>query len=177
MRAKMSKKNDILTTATRLFNQHSFVSVGIDRIIDESQVAKMTFYKHFNSKEKLIIECLLAKDNEIREQLTHAIQETQKLNGNKVDGILKWYENWLYSADFYGSLFVKAINQFPNNQYIRDIAFEHSKHLKKLFQLALNSQEKSDYLFALLAGATVREQVYKDKTSLSLIKQTVKMIA
>jgi hypothetical protein len=30
---------------------------------------------------------------------------------------------------------------------------------------------------ALLAGATVREQVYKDKTSLSLIKQTVKMIA
>lgn len=94
------------------------MSVGIDRIIDESQVAKMTFYKHFNSKEKLIIECLLAKDNEIREQLTHAIQETQKLNGNKVDGILKWYENWLYSADFYGSLFVKAINQ-----YIRDIAF------------------------------------------------------
>lgn len=86
--------------------------------------------------------------------------------------ILKWYENWLYSADFYGSLFVKAINQ-----YIRDIAFEHSKYLKKLFQLALNSQEKSDYLFALLAGATVREQVYKDKTSLSLIKQTVKMIA
>lgn len=172
MRTKMSKKNDILTTATRLFNQHSFVSVGIDRIIDESQVAKMTFYKHFNSKEKLIIECLLAKDNEIREQLTHAIQETQKLNGNKVDGILKWYENWLYSADFYGSLFVKAINQ-----YIRDIAFKHSKHLKKLFQLALNSQEKSDYLFALLAGATVREQVYKDKTSLSLIKQTVKMIA
>lgn len=42
---------------------------------------------------------------------------------------------------------------------------------------AVNSQEKSDYLFALLAGATVREQVYKDKTSLSLIKQTVKMIA
>ena len=80
MRTKMSKKDDILTTATRLFNQHSFVSVGIDRIIDESQVAKMTFYKHFNSKEKLIIECLLAKDNEIREQLTHAIQETQKLN-------------------------------------------------------------------------------------------------
>lgn len=51
----MSKKNDILTTATRLFNQHSFVSVGIDRIIDESQVAKMTFYKHFKMVWKLAV--------------------------------------------------------------------------------------------------------------------------
>ena len=71
----------------------------------------------------------------------------------------------------------QSLNLKLGDNYVDKHRFEHSKHLKKLFQLALNSQEKSDYLFALLAGATVREQVYKDKTSLSLIKQTVKMIA
>ena len=50
----MSKKDDIINTALRLFNSYSYNSIGVDRIINESGVAKMTFYKHFPSKEKLI---------------------------------------------------------------------------------------------------------------------------
>ncbi|MFX5640039.1 helix-turn-helix domain-containing protein [Acinetobacter baumannii] len=33
----------------------------MDRIIDESQVAKATFYKHFSSKENLVIACNVSK--------------------------------------------------------------------------------------------------------------------
>ena len=43
----MSKKEDIITTALNLFNRHNYSSIGIDRIISESGVAKMTFYKYF----------------------------------------------------------------------------------------------------------------------------------
>jgi AcrR family transcriptional regulator len=54
----MSKKDDIIHTALRLFNANSYNSVGVDRIIQESGVAKMTFYKYFPSKARLIEECL-----------------------------------------------------------------------------------------------------------------------
>ncbi|WP_335962253.1 TetR/AcrR family transcriptional regulator, partial [Acinetobacter haemolyticus] len=54
----MSKKEDIIATALYLFNRHNYSSVGVDRIISESGVAKMTFYKYFPSKENLIEECL-----------------------------------------------------------------------------------------------------------------------
>lgn len=54
----MSKKEDIIITALNLFNRYNYSSVGVDRIISESGVAKMTFYKYFPSKEKLIEECL-----------------------------------------------------------------------------------------------------------------------
>lgn len=164
-----NKRTDILITANRLFNRFDFVSVGVDRIIAESNVAKMTFYKHFESKDKLIAECLLVRDSEIRMQLTHAVQDAQKRNQEKIEGVLNWYKDWLYSADFYGSVFLKAVNQFPNNQRIGDIAIEHSNWLKKMFKVALDSEEKSEYLFTLLNGAIVREQVYKDKTSLNPI--------
>ena len=49
-----AKRDSIITTAMRLFNQYGFTNIGIDRIIDESGVAKMTFYKHFPSKNQLI---------------------------------------------------------------------------------------------------------------------------
>ncbi|HAV5306329.1 TPA: TetR/AcrR family transcriptional regulator, partial [Acinetobacter baumannii] len=47
----------ILSTAIQLFTKESYITVGVDRIIDESQVAKATFYKHFSSKENLVIAC------------------------------------------------------------------------------------------------------------------------
>lgn len=44
----------ILETASRLFYQHGLRGVGIDRIIAESGVAKMSFYRHFPAKDDLI---------------------------------------------------------------------------------------------------------------------------
>ena len=62
----MSKKEDIIETALNLFNRHNYSSVGVDRIISESGVAKMTFYKYFPSKESLIEECLSRRNKSIQ---------------------------------------------------------------------------------------------------------------
>ncbi|EOZ2059388.1 TetR/AcrR family transcriptional regulator, partial [Acinetobacter baumannii] len=43
----MSKKEDIINTALELFNQIGYNATGVDKIIAESNVAKMTFYKYF----------------------------------------------------------------------------------------------------------------------------------
>lgn len=49
------KKHDqILTTATRLFNESGITISGVDLISSESGVAKMTLYKYFQSKDGLI---------------------------------------------------------------------------------------------------------------------------
>ena len=54
----------ILETAASLFYTYGYRAVGIDRIIAESGVAKMTFYKHFPSKDDLIAAYLQrASDN------------------------------------------------------------------------------------------------------------------
>src|SRR4051794_11702142 len=48
----------ILETADRLFYQEGVRAVGVDRIIAEAAVAKMSLYKHFPSKDDLILEVL-----------------------------------------------------------------------------------------------------------------------
>ena len=55
MSIEISPRERILSTAASLFYEYGYRAVGIDRVIAESGVAKATFYKHFPSKDELIV--------------------------------------------------------------------------------------------------------------------------
>lgn len=52
---KISAREHILSTAGTLFYQRGYHAVGVDTIVAESGVAKMTLYRHFPSKDDLIV--------------------------------------------------------------------------------------------------------------------------
>lgn len=52
----------LLNTATRLFYTEGIRAVGIDRIIAEAGIAKATFYKHFPSKDDLVVAYIEEQD-------------------------------------------------------------------------------------------------------------------
>lgn len=64
----------ILATADELFYTEGIHTVGVDRIIAEAKVTKATFYKHFHSKETLIVGYVHGRDQKVREFF--AAQET-----------------------------------------------------------------------------------------------------
>jgi AcrR family transcriptional regulator len=45
----------LLATATQLFYSEGINSVGVDRIVSESQVTLATFYRHFPGKQDLVV--------------------------------------------------------------------------------------------------------------------------
>jgi AcrR family transcriptional regulator len=51
----LSARERILKVAGRLFYAEGYRAVGIDRVLAEADVAKATFYKHFPSKDDLIV--------------------------------------------------------------------------------------------------------------------------
>ncbi len=55
---KASARARILDVAARLFTRDGFRATGVDRIIAESGVAKMSLYRHFESKNALILAVL-----------------------------------------------------------------------------------------------------------------------
>jgi len=50
-----SARDRILNVAGPLFYREGYRAIGVDRVIAEADVAKATFYKHFPSKDDLIV--------------------------------------------------------------------------------------------------------------------------
>lgn len=56
--ARGKPRERIVTTARDLFHRHGIRSIGVEAIADAAGTNKMTLYRHFGSKDVLILECL-----------------------------------------------------------------------------------------------------------------------
>ena len=56
--AELRPRDRILGTARDLFHKHGYRGVGVDAIAEAAGTNKMTLYRHFGSKDDLIVECL-----------------------------------------------------------------------------------------------------------------------
>src|SRR5260370_5451467 len=65
----LSKRDQLLETAWQLFYRDGYHATGIDRILTKAGVAKMTLYKHFRSKEELILAVLEKRSGQFRESV------------------------------------------------------------------------------------------------------------
>src|SRR5215471_14419496 len=52
----------IVAAAVKLFYRRGFGAVGLDQVIAAAGVAKTTFYKHFDSKDDLVIAAIQRRD-------------------------------------------------------------------------------------------------------------------
>src|SRR4051812_35762112 len=52
----------LILKAIDLFYTHGFNAVGVDQIIDAAGVTKTTFYKHFESKDELMVAAVKRRD-------------------------------------------------------------------------------------------------------------------
>ena len=68
-RRPSAARERILDTADRLFYATGIRSVGVDRVIAESQVARMTFFRHFPTKDDLVATYLRRRAQQAREEL------------------------------------------------------------------------------------------------------------
>ena len=61
-----SARDRILATADRLFYHHGIQAVGVQRLLEESDVTRVTFYRHFPSKDDLVLAYLDRRGQQAR---------------------------------------------------------------------------------------------------------------
>ena len=67
----MSAKEKLIESATKLFYSNGFHATGIERILQDAKVSKMTLYRHFKSKDELILAVLRDYDTKFRFQFNY----------------------------------------------------------------------------------------------------------
>ncbi len=170
------RRQHLVDTACRLFNQFGYHATGIDRILEESGVSKATLYKHFRSKEELILAVLRQR----HEQLLAQISERIGAAGNTENPVLVIFDaldEWFHSVGFYGCNFIKASGEYAlAGEEIHDYAAWHKGSIQKIIESALSAPNKKHRKelaaqLALLAdGAIVRAQVTGDKKAARMAK-------
>ena len=103
-----SARQRIVETAERLFYAHGIRSVGIDRIIAEAKVAKMTLYNHFASKDDLILGVLEYREVQFGNFMEETMATYVEKGETKMDAFFSTLKAWFESPGFRGCSFINA---------------------------------------------------------------------
>ncbi len=108
-----AKRDALLDTAEGLFTRQGYRAVGIDTVLAQAGVAKMTLYKYFKSKEELIAAVLEHRGNAIAAALAERIAAAPGGPRERLLAVFDWLEDAVRSPEFHGCLFIKAASEYP----------------------------------------------------------------
>ncbi len=107
-KATSDVRQRILETADRLFYRDGIRAVGIDRIIAEAGVAKMSLYKHFPSKDDLILAVLQYREQEILAFFEERMNQHRQKSKDPLKGFFAALRDWFETPSFRGCAFINA---------------------------------------------------------------------
>jgi AcrR family transcriptional regulator len=120
--ASLSARDRILHTAHDLFYLDGVRATGIDRVIAESGVTKVTFYRHFPSKNDLIVAYL-----EYRHRRWMAwFADAMVRHGGGPAAIVPAVGEWLRDVRYRGCAFINSVGELGGVQpEVVEIARRH----------------------------------------------------
>jgi AcrR family transcriptional regulator len=131
----LSARERILDTAYDLFSRHGIRAVGVDRIIATSGVAKMSLYRHFNSKDSLVLAFLQEREKRWTMEWLHAEASRRAEDGaGRMLAIFDVFDDWFRQNDFEGCSFINVLLEFSEDGPIRQATTEHLATIRGLVQ-------------------------------------------
>ena len=186
--ARPSKKEHLVDTAMKLFGRDGFNATGIDKILREAGVARMTLYNHFKSKDELILAALRRRDELFRIWFKNRIEKTGATPGERLlasfDALQEWFEGRAFGGmAFTGCSFINAAAEFSQTDHpVHRLAAEHKRLILEYFRLLASAAGVRDpdqlaWEIALLhEGAIVTAQVSCDPQAAPGAKKIARIV-
>jgi AcrR family transcriptional regulator len=132
-------RQSILETADRLFYQDGVRAVGIDRIIAEAGVAKMSLYKHFASKDNLILAVLEFREGNVLGFFRSSMERHRKKGKSPLRAFFAALKDFFESPAFRGCPFQNAAVELadpdhPGSEFVRGHKQRFSEFLRGLVE-------------------------------------------
>ncbi len=108
------KREQLLDIAIGLFNERGYHASGIDLILEEAGIAKTTLYRHFETKEDLIVTALKTIDERSRDNMRAFVDARAKKPEDKLLATFDYLEIWFKEKTFFGCPFMSAAAEFSD---------------------------------------------------------------
>jgi len=184
--APRTGRERLVAAAVDLFYQHGFGAVGIDQVIAAAGVTKTTFYKHFESKDELMIAAVERRDEWESQAWARAVR---KIAGDdpvrQLMAFLDVMDLWFNDPDFRGCMFMNTAAEFPNpHDPVHQVAAAyHHRARDHRRDLALaagagpaEAETFADCYTALIEGALMLRQIHGRNDAARAIRPAVEQL-
>lgn len=100
----------ILSVAYELFSRRGVRDVGVNELIERSGVAKATFYRHFPSKDSLVLAFLEQRDKQWT--VNAIVSEARRRGSTPIEQLLAIFDvfgDWFLREDFEACSFINVL--------------------------------------------------------------------
>ncbi|MEA9390414.1 TetR/AcrR family transcriptional regulator [Acerihabitans sp. TG2] len=160
MTKKLSEARErILNSAHRLFYRDGIRATGIDRIIKEAAVTKVTFYRHFPSKNNLILAFLDFRHRLWINWFEESLRRNINRYGTLPEGLTETLAEWFKSDDFRGCAFINTVSEIGNElPQVMPLIREHKTQMEQIIASFISSEKDEGRMaqkYALLVEGAI----------------------
>ena len=175
---KQSARARILQTAHDLFYSEGVRATGIDRIIERAEVTKVTFYRHFPSKNDLIAAYLDYRHERWMAWFTDALDRLPRNAEFPLEPVVSALKEWFNTPDYRGCAFINGLVELDGiGPWVAEVTLRHKRDMMNAIANLLPTKHQGIGVAQAAAmavdGAIIRMQMEKNpeaaRESLELI--------
>jgi AcrR family transcriptional regulator len=171
-------RDKILATAADLFYKQGIRAVGVDLVVEKAGVAKTSLYRHFGTKDDLVVAFLQRMDHDFWKTwdtvtAQHADDARAELNAQ-----LDWIGERAGQPDYRGCPQINIAAEFPEVDHpARKLATAHKRELRRRLKVIAERlhcaapDELAGQLAVLINGAFVSTPLYEPGEATMLLQR------
>ena len=164
-----TKRDEIIRTAYEIFYKHGFHATGIDRLLADTGISKRTLYKHFRSKEDLIVAAIAYYQDTLFGALPRELQRLASDPEGQLLGIFELRREAFERGDFTGCFAINAKVEFEGKHGgVETACVRFNRDLEALMRGLCEQggyadpQQTARQLTLLLEGTIIYAQIHRD---------------
>jgi len=176
----------LVAAAIDLFYRNGFAAIGIDRVIEAAGVTKTTFYKHFASKDDLMVAAVQRRDEWESQAWGSAVR---RLAGDdpalQLLAMLDVMDLWFNDPEFRGCMFMNTAAEFPNpHDPVHQAAAAYRRRSRDGFRNlaiaagadAAAAETFADCFAAIVEGALIMRQTHGRNDAARVVRPAVEQL-
>ncbi|GEM_PF-386935 len=135
----VSTRQKLIDAARQRFYRDGFRNVGIDAVLSDVGISKTAFYKHFQSKDDLMVGVLEDVDRFLQGAFRTMVRDVGgRTARGQIEALLGVVQRVIGDEDFHGCIFVNAAMEFPlPHDPAHAAALQHKRAIEEfVFELA-----------------------------------------
>lgn len=177
-RLELPAKDRILQTAHELFYRDGIRATGIDRIIEQAHVTKVTFYRHFPSKSDLVIAYLEYRHQIWMNWFQAALASAPKSPGFALSPVIQALKEWFNADGFRGCAFINGVVELDAAEArVSDLSLRHKQDMLDAIATLLpkgkNRSRVAQAAAMAVDGAIIRMQMEKNPEAALTVLETI----